>query len=109
MAQDSMDQYRSIAAFDAVEMGELSVIDGEVVTVIEKNTSGKIMYSQKSTGLLPCMMSLSRYIYCCKLSTSFIKLDCQFFLPTRLMQRVSTTCGKSANIKFVSSLVFTCN
>ena len=62
MAQDSMDQYRSIAAFDAVEMGELSVIDREVVTVIEKNTSGKIMYSQKSTGLLPCMMSLSRYI-----------------------------------------------
>ena len=63
-----MDQYRSIAAFDAVEMGELSVIDGEVVTVIEKNTSGKIIYSQKSTGLLPCMMSLSRYIcmYVCK-------------------------------------------
>ena len=82
MAQDSMDQYRSIAAFDAVEMGELSVIDGEVVTVIEKNTSGKIMYSQKSTGLLPCMMSLSRYIYCCKLSTSFIKLDCHFFTHT---------------------------
>ena len=41
MGQDNMDQYRSIAEFDAVGTGELSVVEGEIVTVIEKNTSGK--------------------------------------------------------------------
>ena len=45
MGQDNIDQYRSIAEFGAAGMGELSVIEGEVVTVIEKNTSGKIIYT----------------------------------------------------------------
>lgn len=52
MGQDSIDQYRSIAEFEAVGMGELSVIEGEVVTVIEKNTSGKIIHSYEHTGLI---------------------------------------------------------
>ena len=42
VGQDNMEQYRSVAAFEAVGTGELSVVDGEIVTVIEKNTSGKI-------------------------------------------------------------------
>ena len=40
MAQDNMNQYRSIAEFEAVGTGELSVVEGEIVTVIEKNSSG---------------------------------------------------------------------
>ena len=52
MGQDSIDQYRSSAEFGAVGMGELSVIEGEVVTVIEKNTSGKALHSWEHTGLI---------------------------------------------------------
>ncbi|CAB4004346.1 SH3 and PX domain-containing 2A isoform X7 [Paramuricea clavata] len=55
MGQDNMDQYRSIAEFDAVGTGELSVVEGEIVTVIEKNTSGWWLVSNQSghTGFTP--------------------------------------------------------
>ena len=36
-----MNQYRSIAEFEGAGNEELSVIEGEIVTVIEKNISGK--------------------------------------------------------------------
>ena len=40
-----------------------------------------------------------------KLSTGLIQVDCQDFLSTSLMQVVSTTSSKSANIKVASNLV----
>jgi hypothetical protein len=43
-----MEQYRSVATFEAVGTGELCVVEGEIVTVIEKNTSGKLKNIRKT-------------------------------------------------------------
>jgi hypothetical protein len=48
MGNDNMEQYRSVATFEAVGTGELCVVEGEIVTVIEKNTSGKLKNIRKS-------------------------------------------------------------
>lgn len=40
-SQDSENQYKSVAEFEASGAGELSVTCNEIVTVIEKNSSGK--------------------------------------------------------------------
>ena len=40
-SRDNENHYRSVAEFEASGTGELSVTCGEVVTVIEKNSSGK--------------------------------------------------------------------
>ncbi|XP_028415259.1 neutrophil cytosol factor 1-like [Dendronephthya gigantea] len=52
---NEIDQYVSIAAFDAGGTGELSVVEGEIVTVIEKNTSGWWLVSnqQGKSGFTP--------------------------------------------------------
>ena len=91
----------------------------EISTFENFTRSEKVMYFEQTYSVLcrfgPSFVLLfetyklqstkSQKQVCCKMSTALMQVDFQHFLSTSLMQVVSTTCGRSVNIKLHQGLL----